>query len=135
MAALKKDDSAVALDGARILIVEDEYIISVELGAMLAAAGAEAIGPCQTLAQAHSLIGRDRISGAILDFRLGGDTSLPLTRQLHQRGIPFLFFTGQVNTKQISAEYPGAKVIAKPFQRPAILAAIVDMLETNKKTL
>jgi DNA-binding NtrC family response regulator len=135
MALLTRSDSTVALGGARILVVEDDYIISVELGAMLAAAGAEVIGPCHTVAQARSLIGEDCISGAVLDFRLGRDTTLPVARQLQHRGIPFLFFTGQLNTKPIDAEYPDAKVISKPFQRQAMLAAIADMLQASKKVL
>jgi DNA-binding response OmpR family regulator len=122
-----------ALDGARILVVEDDYVISHELNAILAAAGAEVMGPCRTLAQAARLIGADGISGAILDFRLGQDTSLPVARELKQRGIPFLFFTGQLSTGQIDAEYPGTRVISKPFQRRAILAAISDMLKADKK--
>jgi DNA-binding NtrC family response regulator len=124
-----------ALDGARILVVEDDYIISSEIKAILAAAGAEVMGPCRTLAQASRLIGADAISGAVLDFRLGHGTSLPVARQLKEHGIPFLFFTGQLSTSQIDAEYPGTKVISKPFQRGAILAAVVDMLEADKKVL
>jgi DNA-binding NtrC family response regulator len=132
MAPLTQSNSGGALDGARILVVEDDYIISAELGAMLTTAGAEVIGPCQTVSQAGSLIGQSCITGAVLDFRLGRDTTLPVARQLQQRGIPFLFFTGQLSTKEINAEYPSARVISKPFQRDAILTAISDMLGTQR---
>jgi len=48
--------------------------------------------------------------------------------QLTRHGIPFAFFTGQTNTRQIRAQCPDAKIIAKPFQRRTILAAIADIL-------
>lgn len=125
-------EQAGVLDGAKILIVEDDYIISAELNAILAAAGAEVLGPCRTLTEAERLIGAGRLSGAVLDFRLGRETSLPLARQLQDRGVPFVFFTGQVNTNWIRAECPDAKIIPKPFQRGTILAAIADVVATAK---
>jgi DNA-binding NtrC family response regulator len=125
---LIKAEPARALDGARILVVEDDFIISLELDTILAGAGAQVLGPCQTAAQAKHVIEADDISGAVLDFRLGEDTSLPVARQLLLHGIPFVFFTAQMNARQIQAECPDATVIAKPFQPRTILAAIVDML-------
>lgn len=121
-------EPARALGGSRILIVEDDFLISMELDSILADAGAQVVGPCRTVAQARRLIDANNISGAILDFRLGEDTTLPVARQLRRHGIPFVFFTGQVNSKEIHAECPGAKVITKPFQPRIILAAIAAML-------
>jgi DNA-binding response OmpR family regulator len=120
------------LDGARVLVVEDEYFISVELHRLLTAAGAEVIGPCRTLAQACDSMVTDRISCAILDVRLDRETSLPVARQLKERGIPFVFLTGQLNTGQMLAEWEDAKIIPKPFHRRTILIAVADMLETDK---
>lgn len=120
-------DPAPALDGARILVVEDDFLISLELDTILAGAGAQVI-PCRTVAQAERAIEGDRISGAILDFRLGSHTSLPVARRLRRDGIPFLFFTAQVNATQIHDECPDAEVITKPFQRRTLLDAIAAML-------
>ena len=116
-----------ALDGARILLVEDDFIISMELCLILAEAGAEIIGPCYTPAQAVALIDGNKISCAILDFRLGQETSLPVARQLLRHGVPFTFFAGQVHTSRIHVEFPDARIIAKPFQDRAILAALAEI--------
>jgi DNA-binding response OmpR family regulator len=117
------------LDGARVLVVEDDYFISVELDRILTGAGAEVVGPCRTLAQASHSVGANRISCAVLDVRLDQGTSLPVARQLEERGIPFLFLTGQLNTEQIHGEWQGVKIISKPFHRRTILVAVADMLE------
>jgi DNA-binding NtrC family response regulator len=119
---------AQALSGARILVVEDDFLICIEIDRILAGAGATVVGPCRTLAQAERLIEGDNISAAILDFRLGEDTTLPVAAQLHRHGIPFVFFTGQMNTRQIESACPGAKVLTKPFQSRTIVAALADVL-------
>ena len=116
-----------ALDGARILVVEDDFIISMELGSILTEAGAEVIGPCYTPAQALALIDGNKISCAILDFRLGRETSMPVARQLLRQGVPFAFFTGQINTTLIRAEFPNATIISKPFQDHAILTTLAEI--------
>ena len=116
------------LSGARILVVEDDFLISTELDAILADAGATVLGPFRTLAQAERAIEDHNISAAILDFRLGDATALPLAAQLRRHGIPFVFFTGQSNTGQIETACPGAKVISKPFQSRTIVAALADVL-------
>jgi DNA-binding response OmpR family regulator len=121
-------EPAGALDGARILVVEDDFIISLELDTILAGAGAQVVGPCRTVAQAERFIEGGEISAAVLDFRLGRDTSLRVALRLRQHDIPFVFFTAQTNARQILAECPGAKVITKPFQPRAIVAAIADVL-------
>jgi DNA-binding NtrC family response regulator len=81
------------------------------------------------LAQAEHVIEDNEISAAILDFRIGTATTLPVAAQLHRHGIPFVFFTGQTNTGQIETACPGAKVISKPFHRRTIVAALADVLD------
>jgi DNA-binding NtrC family response regulator len=129
LAAVSHVEPAGALNGARILIVEDDFLISTELDMILADAGATVVGPCRTLAQAEHVIEDNEISAAILDFRIGTATTLPVAAQLHRHGIPFVFFTGQTNTGQIETACPGAKVISKPFHRRTIVAALADVLD------
>lgn len=125
---MKHVDPAGVLSGARILIVEDDFLISTELDMILADAGATVVGPCRTLAQAEHVIEDNQISAAILDFRVGNATTLSVAAQLNRHGIPFVFFTGQTNTSQIESACPGAKVISKPFQGRSIVAALADVL-------
>jgi DNA-binding NtrC family response regulator len=128
MAAVSHLEASGALNGARILVVEDDFLISSELDSILADAGATVLGPCRTLAQAERVMEGSSISAAILDFRIGNATTLQVAEQLHSQGIPLVFFTGQTNTGQIQSACPGAKVISKPFQRRAIVAALADVL-------
>ena len=99
---MSRSEPEGALSGARILVVEDDFRISTELDTILADAGATVLGPFRTLAQAERAIEDNNVSAAILDFRLGDTTALPLAAQLRRHGIPFVFFTGQSNTGQIA---------------------------------
>lgn len=121
-------EPAGALSGARILIVEDDFLISTELDMILADAGATVVGPCRTVAQAERAIADNQISAAILDFRLGDATALPIAAQLRHHGVPFVFFTGQSNARQIESACPGTRIISKPFQSRTIVAALADVL-------
>jgi DNA-binding NtrC family response regulator len=131
----RQENSAHALKGVRILVVEDEFLIAMELDSILQEAGAEVVGPCGSAAQARSLIREvDGIKAAILDFRLGKDTSMSLARHLERQGVPFLFFTGQLDTSSIHTECPTATIISKPLHRRTILTALADIIDLGRST-
>jgi DNA-binding response OmpR family regulator len=121
-------EAARKLTGARILVVEDEAFIAFDLQVTLTDAGAEVIGPSLTLAEAFALASRENLSAAILDVRLGRHTIGPVARQLAARGIPFLFYSGQVETDAIRAEWPQCKVISKPAPLGALVRAVAALL-------
>lgn len=120
--------TARKLSGARILVVEDEAFIAFDLYATLTDAGAEVIGPSLTLTEAFALAGRENLSAAVLDVRLGRETIGPVARQLAARGIPFLFYTGQVETDPIRAEWPHCKIISKPAPLRSLVGAVSALL-------
>ena len=114
------------LQGAHVLVVEDDLLISMELTSALTAAGADVIGPSHTVADALALVDREDISVAILDVRLGDDTVAPVARGLSRRNIPFVFYTGQGSSDPFWQEWPASKVIPKPSRPRSVVAAIAD---------
>jgi DNA-binding response OmpR family regulator len=121
-------EAARTLSGARVLVVEDEAIIGFELQASLTDAGAQVIGPSLTLTEAFALASHENLSAAVLDIRLGRETIGPVARQLAARGIPFLFYTGQVETDPIRAEWPHCKIISKPAPLRSLVGAVSALL-------
>src|SRR5215831_14789420 len=79
------------LAGTRILIVEDEVIVAMDIQTILEDEGAKVVGPAHTLNQALELASQADITLAILDWRLGKDSVGPLARMLASRNIPFVF--------------------------------------------
>jgi DNA-binding NtrC family response regulator len=115
------------LKGARVLVVEDDFIILMELETILGEAGAETAG-CGTVKDAIALTERNGLAAAVLDIQLGPETITPVARELARRGIPFVFYTGQSNTDAMRAEWPDRRFVPKPAQPRAIVKAVADLL-------
>jgi DNA-binding NtrC family response regulator len=119
---------AAALSSARILLVEDSFFILMELEAALLDAGAEAVC-CRTVDEALSTLDAQRVSAAVLDVQLDRETSESVADRLARKGIPFLFYTGQLESAPVHEDWPTCKVISKPAPRETIVAAVADLLE------
>ena len=121
-----------ALKGVRLLVVEDDAILLMELEEILQDAGAEIVGRCRTVADALATVEKYGISAAVLDVRIGNTTIAPVARQLGQRGTPFFFYTGQVVSDPALEEWRDCKIVAKPAQAHAIVSAVVDLLHRRQ---
>lgn len=97
----------------RVLVLEDEFLISAMLCDMLADAAVVPVGPATTVDEALRLIQDNRLDAAILDMNLKGQWSDPVAEELQQRGIPFIFTTGYGANER--SERFRARTIAKPY--------------------
>jgi len=97
-----------------ILIVEDAFLVGLQLKADLESIGAEVVGPAPTVAKALDLLERHSITCAILDFNLGHEDSTPIGLKLRDRDIPFLFITGYRASDVSSDDFPNPIVLRKP---------------------
>lgn len=85
------------LAGARVLVVEDETIVSLLLEDMLVDLGCEVLGPAASVAKALRLIRTDALGAidtAILDVNVAGEEVYPVAEALAERHVPFAFTTG-----------------------------------------
>lgn len=76
-----------------VLIVEDEYILALDLQRVLAQRGFTVLGPSGTVAHALNLIRQVRPDAAVLDLTLGGEKVTPVAHLLKSLGVPFLLAT------------------------------------------
>jgi len=122
-----KFSKATVLQGARVLIVEDDLLLLMELESILLEAGAEVAGSCRSVREGLAAAD-DRVAAAILDVRVGRETIAPVARRLASRGTPFVFYTGQVQNDPELAEWPGCTVLSKPARPGTIVAALAELL-------
>ncbi|RYI08885.1 MAG: response regulator [Acetobacteraceae bacterium] len=101
------------LANQRILVVEDEFLISAMLCDMLEDASVVAVGPAATVAEALKLIEDGQVDAAILDMNLQGQWSDPVAEELQRRGIPFVFTSGYGANER--SERFRARAVAKPY--------------------
>lgn len=111
----------------RILVVDDEPLISMLVEDWLTDLGCEVVGPARTVRDALALVGNDVLDGAILDIRLGDEESYPIAEALQSRGIPFAFATGQGEFDPNSG-FPDPLVLMKPFDFESVQDVLAKLL-------
>lgn len=99
----------------RVLVVEDEMLVAMNIEDMLLDLGHEVAGLASRLEPALSLARDAQFDLAMLDVNLAGEPSFPVAALLAGRGIPYLFATGY-GAKGIPDEYRSAPVLQKPFR-------------------
>jgi DNA-binding response OmpR family regulator len=117
------------LSGRRVLVVEDEYIIAMELDRWLQEAGIEVIGPVPRVEQALDLIeDEDGLDAAVLDINLGpGETVYLVAERLIALGVPILFASGDVRVRNDPA-YSERPRLEKPIIAPELLRAVEGLV-------
>ncbi len=111
------------LIGRRILLVEDELLISCLLEDMLEDLGCTLVGPASRVDQALRLVTGEAIDAVILDVSLDQQLSYPVADALVARGIPFLFSTGY-DRDRLRDGYRSFAMLQKPFH-PSELAKVL----------
>lgn len=108
------------LDGARVLVIEDEYYIADDLRRMLNDAGAEVVGPVPTLNAAHAAVDAGGFDFAVIDLNLHDQSALPIAERLADQGKSFVIATGY-DSGIIPARLARIPRIEKPFDAPELL--------------
>jgi CheY-like chemotaxis protein len=117
------------LTGKRILIVEDEALVALDLEFAFQDEGAEVVGPALSLRDALSVLGSDAsIDGAVLDVDLGGKDVFPVAELLCARGVPFVFHTGHATRASLDKPFPGVMVCTKPTLPTALIAVLLRLI-------
>jgi CheY-like chemotaxis protein len=117
------------LAGKRILIVEDEALVALDLEFAFEDEGAEVLGPALSLRDALEVLGSGAlIDGAVLDVSLGGTEVFPVAEMLCARGVPFLFHTGHATAASLDALFPGVTVCTKPALPTALIAVLLRLI-------
>jgi CheY-like chemotaxis protein len=122
-------------ESLRVLVVEDEILIALELESLLQEAGHEVVGLATSSADALALAAKQQPDLAFVDIHLAdGPTGVSVARHLAQElGVTVLFMTA--NAKRIPEDFAGAKgVISKPYTERGVRQAIAYVLAGEQAT-
>jgi DNA-binding response OmpR family regulator len=111
----------------RILILDDEPLISMLVEGWLTELGCEVVGPARSVQEGLDFAGNAVIDGAILDVNLGGQNSYSVANALTLRGIPFAFATGDSGV-DASSGFANPILLAKPFDFEGVKTVLGKLL-------
>jgi len=119
------------LRGLRILLVEDDPLIRLDLETSLTEIGA-IVTAASNVTKALEALEASALDFAVLDFELGAETSEPIAKAAQARNVPFLFLSGYSEHDERFSNWPGIRVLAKPLSTARIARGIRDVLEARR---
>ena len=124
-----QQQSATASPAKRVLVVEDEFVVAMDLSAELTDRGYTVVGPAATVEKARALAGEGPLHGAVLDMSLAGSPVFEVARELLSHNTPFLFISGY-SSPEIPSWMPPRLRYTKPLDAAQVVDA-VDRLTEN----
>ena len=122
-----QENEAKPIVQGTVLIVEDNLIIAMDASDVLSGFGAEVVHVAGSTAEALRIADANRLSLAILDINLGSETSLPVAKYLHDRGIPFVLASGYSSQSESLADFPPSPVVQKPYTTETLAKALMRL--------
>ncbi len=122
------------LTGKRCLVLDDEFLIALDIQHILEAAGATVICVSEAAAALAAIRSGPRFDLAVLDLVLSGATrpSLNVAAALAMQRTPIVFLTGMSGEDMHTREFPDAPVVEKPYQ-PSLLWEAVNRALSSRR--
>lgn len=108
----------------RILVVEDQALLAMQVEGMLRKMGCEIVGPVPTSEAALSAVRTEPLDGVLLDVNLHGEDASPVAEELRRRQVPFLLVTGYSGRNLVAPAFKDAPMLRKPFSQQALADAM-----------
>lgn len=118
------------LQGLRVLVLEDEVLIALDLEQMCRDFGAKEV----TVVRDLESIPPDALSGGlidvvVLDIMLAGHSTIDFAAKLMERVIPFVVTTGYSDAEGLLAGLSGVEIVEKPYSSEALVGALAKAVK------
>lgn len=123
------------LSGRRILVVEDEMLVLMDIEDMLADLGCEHVTTAATVEKALALIDAQSFDAAMLDMNLNGVATDVVAYALAASGVPFVLATGYT-THDLAERLKNRPLLQKPFRQEDVAQTMTKLLseaQTNQQ--
>ncbi len=114
-----------------VLVAEDEPLVTMLLEDLLGSVGYRVLIATR-VEEALAMLTEHPVDAAILDIRLGPNSSFPVADECQRREIPFLFSSGH-GAEALPARFQNARLLLKPYHMKAVLDAL-NLLLTFRGT-
>jgi CheY-like chemotaxis protein len=115
------------LRNKRVLILEDDPLLALDLEDFLIDLGAKVVGPASSVEQAllHIETGLDL---AVIDLNLRGTYSFPVIERLRAKGVPFVVCSGYAELPETRNRLSGVYLLPKPCDFEKLRDALLDQV-------
>ena len=117
----------MTFSGRRVLVVEDEFLVSLATTDLLESIGCEIVGPAASLATAVQLAQLEALDAAVLDINIAGELIWPAAAKLQHRRVPFLFVSALTPLMIVPALFAAAPRLDKPLVQNRLLRHLSEM--------
>ena len=121
------------LAGKRVLVVEDEPLVALDIMENFDAVGIKGIGPAGSIEEAKHLIETERLDTALVDANLKGRPVDVIAAALTRQGVPFAFVTGY-DRNALPQAFRGTAMLAKPYTQAALVETIEKLLSPQERS-
>lgn len=120
--------------GRRLLLVEDELLIALDLQRIVEQLGSTVVGPVGSIRGALQILSNTRPDAALLDVNLREGRVLPVAQACQDQSIPFALVTGYGRLELEEPLLQSAPRVYKPFDSDAIRNVLATMFKGNGKS-
>jgi len=118
---LEKSQLPGILEGLKVLVLEDEFLIAMDVEQLCLDHGAEAVAVARKLSEVP---GDDEFHAAVVDVFLDGVSTLDFAEGLRNDGKPFIFASGYTDNAEVAKRFPGVALIGKPYSGSDLIQAV-----------
>ena len=112
------------LDGLRILVLEDEFLIAMDVEQLCRDHGAADITIARTVGEIDGQALPARFDVAVVDLMLGEVSTLDFAARLRREGIPFVFASGYSDPDEVKDAFPDIQLVTKPYSGDDLIEAV-----------
>ena len=112
-----------------ILIVEDEFLIALDIENLIIDCGLSVYGPYDTVGDALDAIITQMPLCAILDVRLPDGDIFPVADKLYEKHVPIIFHSGHANVVDLQTRYPSSTVCQKPASLDELKLSLMEAVK------
>lgn len=121
-----------AHDRPTVLVVEDEFIIALDLSETVKDLGYALEGPYADNEHALLAIDREMPDCAILDVYTADGEVYPVADVLADAGVPLIFHSGHVAPQDVRDRYPQAQACSKPCPPDQLIVMLQEAVDRGR---
>jgi DNA-binding NtrC family response regulator len=121
------------LQGLRIIVVEDSYVVAKSLTYLLSSYGCVLVGLAGDVEASLALTARSDFDVALLDIRLGSELVTAVADRVHEQDKDIIFLTGYADSDLLPDHLRDYPCLHKPVEPKLLIETLGRMLEEKNR--